>query len=64
MRANLMTVDDVLAASMVAYPFTKPMCCVVTDGGGALILTSADRAATSRPSRSTMLGSGEAERRR
>ena len=29
---------------MVAYPFRKLMCCLVTDGGGALILTSAARA--------------------
>ena len=29
---------------MIAYPFRLFMCCLVTDGGGALILTSADRA--------------------
>ena len=29
---------------MVAYPFTLLMCCLRTDGGGALILTAADRA--------------------
>ena len=29
---------------MIAYPFRKLMCCLVTDGGGALILTSAERA--------------------
>jgi acetyl-CoA acetyltransferase len=28
----------------VAYPFRKLMCCLVTDGGGALILTDAARA--------------------
>lgn len=38
------TVDDVLNSKMVAYPFRKLMCCLVTDGGGALILTRADRA--------------------
>ena len=38
------TVDDVLNSRMVAYPFRLLMCCLVTDGGGALILTSADRA--------------------
>lgn len=38
------TVDEVLASPMIAYPFRKLMCCLVTDGGGALILTSADRA--------------------
>ena len=38
------TVDDVLGSRMIAYPFRKLMCCLVTDGGGALILTKADRA--------------------
>lgn len=39
-----LTVDEVLSSRMVANPFRKLMCCLVTDGGGALILTSAERA--------------------
>ena len=39
------SVDDVLASRMIAYPFHLLECCLVTDGGGALILTSAERAA-------------------
>ena len=38
------TVADVLNSRMIAYPFRLLQCCLVTDGGGALILTSADRA--------------------
>ena len=38
------TVEDVLNSRMIAYPFRILQCCLVTDGGGALILTSADRA--------------------
>lgn len=38
------TVDDVLNSKMIAYPFRLLMCCLVSDGGGALILTSAERA--------------------
>lgn len=38
------TVDDVLNSRMICYPFRLLMCCLVSDGGGALILTSADRA--------------------
>ena len=34
------TVADVLNSRMIAYPFRILMCCLVTDGGGALILTS------------------------
>ena len=39
------TVDDVLESRMICYPFRLLMCCLVTDGGGALVLTAADRAA-------------------
>ena len=31
------TVDDVLNSRMIAYPFRLLQCCLVTDGGGALI---------------------------
>jgi acetyl-CoA acetyltransferase len=44
MRRKPVTVDDVLNGPVIAYPFRKEMCCVVTDGGGALIVTSAERA--------------------
>lgn len=39
-----LTIDDVLSSKMIAYPFRLLMCCLVSDGGGALILTSAERA--------------------
>ncbi|WP_420391486.1 thiolase C-terminal domain-containing protein [Acuticoccus sp.] len=38
------TVDDVLSSKMICDPFRLLMCCLVTDGGGALVLTRADRA--------------------
>lgn len=38
------TVEDVLNSEMICWPFRKLMCCLRTDGGGALILTSAERA--------------------
>jgi acetyl-CoA acetyltransferase len=41
---ELITVDDVLASPMIAYPMHLLECCVVTDGGGALVVTSAERA--------------------
>ena len=38
------TVDDVLASRMIADPLHMLDCCVVTDGGGAVVITSAARA--------------------
>ena len=42
------TVEDVLASRLVAYPFHLLECCLVTDGGGALVVASAERAAEFR----------------
>ena len=53
------TVDDVLSSRMIAYPFRMLMCCLVTDGGGALILTSGERARDLGPRPVYVLGSGE-----
>ena len=53
------TVDDVMNAEMIAYPFTKLMCCLVTDGGGALILTTAERAKDFPTKPVYVLGTGE-----
>ncbi|HEY5288474.1 MAG TPA: thiolase domain-containing protein, partial [Caulobacteraceae bacterium] len=53
------TVADVLASEMIAWPFRKLMCCLVTDGGGALILTSAERAADFPRKPVYVLGTGE-----
>ena len=53
------TIEDVLNADMIAWPFTKLMCCLVTDGGGALILTSADRARDFPQKPVYVLGTGE-----
>jgi acetyl-CoA acetyltransferase len=39
-----LTLDEVLAARMVADPLTVRDCCLVTDGGGAAVLVSAERA--------------------
>jgi acetyl-CoA acetyltransferase len=61
-RRKPTSVDQVLHGPAVSFPFTRDMCCVVTDGGGALVMTSAERA-KNLPSadRSVfLLGSGEA----
>src|SRR3978361_739990 len=53
------TVEDVLNSRMIAYPFRILQCCLVTDGGGALILTSADRARDFPTKPVYILGTGE-----
>ncbi len=53
------TIADVLDAQMIAWPFTKLMCCLLTDGGGALILTSAERARDFPQKPVYILGTGE-----
>src|SRR6185369_11606265 len=53
------TVEDVLNSRMIAYPFRLLMCCLVTDGGGALILTSAERAKDFKTKPVYILGTGE-----
>ncbi|HEU5421808.1 MAG TPA: thiolase [Streptosporangiaceae bacterium] len=53
------TVDDVLASRLVAYPFHLLECCLVTDGGGALVITSADRAGDFPHPAVHVLGTGE-----
>ena len=53
------TVADVLESRMIAYPFHKLECCLVTDGGGALILTTAERATNFPTNPVYILGTGE-----
>src|SRR6266481_2707428 len=53
------TVEDVLSSRMIAYPFRLLQCCLVTDGGGALILTTAERARDFPTKPVYLLGSGE-----
>jgi acetyl-CoA acetyltransferase len=61
-RRTPVTAEQVLDGPPIAYPFTRDMCCVVTDGGGALVLTSAERAADLPGGGHAvyLLGSGEA----
>lgn len=61
-RATLkepVTVEDVMNDRMIAYPFTKAECCLVTDGGGALILVSAERAKDFPNKPVYIMGTGE-----
>lgn len=53
-----LSVQDVLAARMVSSPLTVRDCCLVTDGGGALVMTRADRAAALAKPPAYVLGYG------
>ncbi|QII84287.1 thiolase [Bordetella hinzii] len=55
-----LTVDDVLTSPMISEPLTLRDCCLVTDGGGALVLTRAERARDLRRPPAYVLGLGEA----
>ncbi|HLG00927.1 MAG TPA: acetyl-CoA acetyltransferase [Acidimicrobiia bacterium] len=54
------TIDDVMNATMVADPFTTLHCCIRSDGGGAVVLTSEDRARDTAKAPVWVLGTGEA----
>jgi len=53
------TIEDVLNSRMIAYPFRLLQCCLVTDGGGALILVAAERARDFPQKPVYLLGTGE-----
>lgn len=44
-RPDILTVDDVLASPLIAWPFHRLECCPLNDGGGAIVLTTRERAA-------------------
>lgn len=54
-----LTIEQVLSSRMVSYPLTVRDCCLVTDGGGALVMTSAERARDLRKAPAYVLGCGE-----
>jgi acetyl-CoA acetyltransferase len=53
-----LTIAEVLASRMVSDPLTVRDCCLVTDGGGAVILTRADRARSLAKPPAFILGTG------
>lgn len=56
-----LTLADVLGARMVSTPLGTLDCCLVTDGGGAVVLTSAERARDLPQPPVFYLGGGEAQ---
>ena len=57
---NEITVQDVLASRMIADPLHLLDCCMVSDGGGAVVIASADVARNTAKKPVWIIGSGEA----
>jgi acetyl-CoA acetyltransferase len=55
-----LSLDDVLGARMMSEPLTARDACLVTDGGGAVLVTTAERARDLRRPPVYVLGAGEA----
>ena len=58
--AEELDLDAVAAAPTIADPLSRYDCCLVSDGGGALILTSTERARDLRQPPAVVLGAGAA----
>ena len=59
MLRDVVTVEDVLASPIVADPLHRLDCCVVSDGGGALVVAKPEIARTLQRPRVRVLGAGE-----
>lgn len=58
------TVDDVLNSRMIASPLHLLECCLISDGGGAAVIASADVARNTRKQPVWIIGSGQATKYR
>jgi len=54
-----LTLEDVLSSRMVSHPLTVRDCCLVTDGGGAIVVTSVERARSLKKPPAYVLGFGQ-----
>lgn len=54
-----MTIEDVLNSRPIAWPFNLFDCCLVTDAGGAYVMTSVERAKDLKQTPVVVLGVGE-----
>ena len=59
MLRNVVTVEEVVGSPVISDPLHRLDCCVVSDGGGALVVTSAAVAKASRRPLVRLLGAGE-----
>lgn len=64
MMREPITIDDVLNSRMIASPLHLFDCCLVTDAGGAVVLTSMERARDLQKQPVAVLGTGESHTHR
>lgn len=60
MLPKVVTVDDVLSSPMISEPLHRLDCCVITDGGGALVVTRPEIAKSLKRPLVKVIGTGEA----
>jgi acetyl-CoA C-acetyltransferase len=60
MLRDVVTVEDVVNSPMIADPLHRLDCCVISDGGGAIIVGSPEVARSLKRPRVKILGAGEA----
>jgi acetyl-CoA acetyltransferase len=54
-----LTVEDVLSSPLIADPLHTRDCCLITDGGGAVVMTTTERAKDLRQTPVSVIGVGE-----
>ena len=62
MLRNVVTVEEVVNSPMISDPLHRLDCCVISDGGGAIIVTSPEIAKTLKRPLVKILGAGEASK--
>ncbi|HEV3177179.1 MAG TPA: thiolase domain-containing protein [Stellaceae bacterium] len=60
MLPNVVTVEEVVNSPMIADPLHRLDCCVISDGGGAIVVTHPDVAKSLKRPRVKLRGAGEA----
>ena len=60
MLRDVVTIEDVINSPMIADPLHRLDCCVISDGGGAIIVASPEVAKSLKRPKVKILGAGEA----
>lgn len=64
LKRDLLTVDEVIASPLISDPLRRLDCCLLTNGGAAIVVTSADRAKKLNKPPVHILGTGQSHSHR